>query len=67
METELSIYIKKNLQENKCVLKTDTKMFTTKNEKITYICSCGNEKTQMIKDYLRRDCRKCKEKKIFSI
>ena len=64
METLLSIDIKKNLHEKNCVLKTDTKMFTTKNEKITYICSCGNEKTQMIKDFLRRNCRKCNENKI---
>ena len=64
METGLSIEIKKILNENNCVLKTDTSTFTTKNEKITYVCSCGNERTQMIKDYLRRNCRKCNEKKI---
>jgi len=63
METTLSIEIKKILLEKNCVLKTDVSLFTTKNEKITYICSCGNEKTQMIKDYLRRNCRKCNEKK----
>jgi hypothetical protein len=62
-ETKLSIEIKKFLIENKCELKTDVTFFTTKNSKITYICACGIEKTQMYKDYVRRECRTCREKK----
>lgn len=63
-ETKLSIEIKKLLIENKCELKTDVTTFTTKNSKITYICMCGIEKTQIYKDYVRRECRTCREKKI---
>jgi hypothetical protein len=62
-ETQLSVDIKKLLIENKCELKTDVTFFTTKSSKITYICSCGIERTQMYKDYIRRDCRTCREKK----
>lgn len=63
-ETSLSLEIKELLIKNKSVLKTDTTLFKSKNESILYICACGKEKTQIIKDYVRRNCRTCKDLKI---
>ena len=63
-ETALSLEIKDLLLKNKCILKTDTFLFKSKNESITYTCACGKEKIQMIKDYVRRNCRTCKDLKI---
>ena len=60
-ETSLSVEIKDLLLKNKCILKTDTFLFKSKNESITYTCACGKEKIQMIKDYVRRNCRTCKD------
>ena len=63
-ETALSLEIKELLLKDKCILKTDTSLFKTKNESITYTCACGKERTKIIKDYIRRNCRTCKDLKI---
>jgi hypothetical protein len=63
-ETALSLEIKELLLKDKCILKTDTSLFKTKNESITYTCACGKDRTKIIKDYIRRNCRTCKDLKI---
>ena len=52
--------VRQLLLKNNCELKT----FTKKSENIIYICACGIERSQMYKDYIRRNCRKCNEKRI---
>jgi len=60
METEVGLEIKNQLLKKNCELKT----FTKKSENMIYICACGIEKKQLYKDYIRRNCRTCNEKRI---
>ena len=60
METEVGLEIKNQLLKNNCELKT----FIKKSENMIYICACGIEKKQLYKDYIRRNCRTCNEKRI---
>lgn len=52
--------VRQLLLKNNCELKT----FTKKSDNIIYICACGIERSQMYKDYIRRNCRICNEKRI---
>jgi hypothetical protein len=52
--------VRQLLLKNNCELK----IFTKKSENIIYICACGIERSQMYKDYIRRNCRICNEKRI---
>jgi len=37
--------------------------FVKKSEKLKYICACNIEKEKLFKDFIRRGCRTCREKK----
>lgn len=37
------------------------------HSKVNYICKCGENKTQIYKDFVKRDCRKCIEIKLKTI
>jgi hypothetical protein len=60
MDTEVGLEIKNQLLKNNCHLK----IFTKKSENMIYICACGIERSQMYKDYIRRNCRNCNEKRM---
>lgn len=60
METQKQLEIKRIFEEKGCRITSD---IINKSIPITYICVCGEEKTQLCKDFVRRDCRSCKTKR----